>query len=113
MTQLYWDNFADEVVTEIDTTAPPERYVRIHCGSTIFKEKWSVGGADGSYQCLYHHLDIAYTPVDRENGLVNAIRHDLEEQYKVHLSYMTDWTVPITHYKKMKDSLENKNEIDN
>ena len=40
MTQLYYDNFADEVVTEIDEFAPPERYIRVHCGSDVFIEKW-------------------------------------------------------------------------
>ena len=105
MTQLYWDTFADEVVTEIDTIAPPERYVRVHCGSDVFIEKWSVGGAGGGYQSLYHYLDIAYTPADREKGLVNEIRCDREKQYKVHLACMTDWTVPKEHYKKMRDSL--------
>jgi hypothetical protein len=108
MKQIYWDNFADEVVTEIDTIAPPERYVRIHCGSTIFKEKWSVDGAGGNYQCLYHYLDIAYTPEERENRLVSAIRHNMEDRHKVHLVCMTDWTVPITHYKKMENSLGDK-----
>lgn len=108
MKQLYWDNFADEIVTEIDTIAPPERYVRVHCGSTIFKEKWSVSGDSGSYQCLYPYLDIAYTPEERENGLVAGIRRNMEEQYKVHLACMTDWTVPITHYKKMENSLGDK-----
>ena len=106
MTQSYWDNFADEVVTEIDPIAPPERYIRVHCGSDVFIEKWSVSDVGGSYQSLYHYLDVAYTPMDREKGLVNAIRHDLEEQYKVHLACMTDWAVPEDHYKKMKDSLE-------
>lgn len=37
----------------------------------------------------------------------------MEERYKVHLIYMTDWTVPKEHYKKMEDSLEDVNEIDN
>ena len=98
MTQLYYDNFADEVVTEIDEIAPPERYIRIHCGSDVFIEKWFVG--QGKY------LDIAYTPFDRENGLVNAIRQSVAEEYKANLLYMTDWTVTAEHYKKMESSLE-------
>lgn len=112
MTQLYWDNFADEVVTDPDTIAPPERYVRIHCGSDVFIEKWAVDDNDGVYQSLYHYLDIAYSQHDCENGFVNAIRRNMEERYIVHLSYMTDWTVPKEHYKKMKDSLEDRNETD-
>ena len=106
MTQLYYDNFADEVVTEIDEIAPPERYIRIHCGSDVFIEKWVVDGEGGNYQCLYHYLDIVYSPHDRENGVVNAIRRNMEERYNVHLIYITDWTVPEEHYKKMKGAAE-------
>ena len=63
LTQLYWDNFADEVVTEIDAIAPPERYVRVHCGSDVFIEQWFVG--DDRY------LDVAYTVFDRKvNGFL-------------------------------------------
>lgn len=98
MKQLYWDNFANEVVTEIDAIAPPERYIWVHCGSTIFNEKWLID--------KNKYLDIAYTLTERENGLVPIIRRNIEERYKAHLIYMTDWTVPTTHYKKMEDSMK-------
>lgn len=106
MTQLYYDNFADEVVTEIDEIAPPERYIRIHCGSDVFIEKWAVGDAGGSYQCLYPYLDIAYTSFDRKNGFDYSIRRIMEEKHNVQLRYITDWTVPKEHYKKMKGGTE-------
>ncbi len=105
MAQLYYDNFADEVVTEIDEIAPPERYIRVHCGSDVFIEKWAVDSGSGNYTCLYHYLEVAYTSADRENGLVAGIRHDMEDKYKVHLTYMTDWTVTPEHYKKMEKAV--------
>ena len=98
MTQLYYDDFANAVVTEVDEFAPPERYIRIHCGSDVFIEKWFVG--QGKY------LDIAYTPFDREDGLEHSIRKAMQEKYNVRLQYMTDWTVTAEHYKKMESSLK-------
>ena len=99
MMQLYYDNFADEVVTEIDEIAPSERYIRVHCGSDVFIEKWSVG--DNKY------LDIAYTPFDRKNGFEYSIRRTMEENHNVRLQYITDWTVPKEHYKKMEKAVRN------
>lgn len=98
MTQLYYDTFADEVVTEIDTIAPPERYIRVYCGNNgTFKEKWIVGSNK--------YLDIAYTSRDRKNGLVNSIRRSVADRYNARLQYITEWTVPPDHYKKMKESI--------
>lgn len=91
--QLYYDNFTGEVVTEIDEFAPPERYIRVHRGSDVFIEKWFVGNDK--------YLDIAYTPFDRENGLVHSIRMSMEKKHNVQLKFITDWTVTKEHYKKM------------
>lgn len=93
MSQLYYDSFADEVVTEIDEITPPERYIRVHRGCDVFIEKWCVG--DGRY------LDIAYTPFDRKNHFDYSIRNTMEKNHNVRLQYITDWTVPEEHYKKM------------
>ena len=98
MTQLYYDNFANEVVTEIDDIAPPERYIKVHCGTDVFIEKWSVG--NGRY------LDIAYTQKERELGLVYGIRKNMQERYNVSLSYIAEWTVTKEHYEKMKGGEE-------
>ena len=100
MTQLYWDNFDGRVVTEINEIAPPERYIRVHCGSDIFIEKWFVG-AD-------KYLDIAYTSFDRKNGFDHSIRRVMEEHHNVQLQYITDWTVPEEHYKKMEKAMRNE-----
>ena len=101
MAQLYYDTFADEVVTEIDTIAPPERYIWVYCGKVgAFKERWSIGNSK--------YLDIAYTSADRENGLVDSIRQSVADNYKVNLGYITDWIVPPEHYKKMKESINGK-----
>lgn len=97
MTQLYYDVFADEVVTDIDEIAPPERYIRIHCGiDNIFIEKWSVG--NGSF------LDIAYTQFDRDQAVENLIRRFVAGTHNVRLQYITDWTVPPEHYKNMQEA---------
>lgn len=102
MTQLYYDSFADEVVTKIDEFAPPERYIRVHCGSDIFIEKWFVGNDK--------YLDIAYTPVDRKDGFDCSIRRIAERSHNVQLQYITDWTVTEEHYKKMEKAV--RNEVD-
>lgn len=99
MTQLFYDTFADEVVTEIDEFAPPERYIRVHCGSDIFIEKWFVGNNK--------YLDIAYTPFDRKNGFDHSVRRVMEEIHNVQLQYITDWTVTAEHYKKMRKAVRN------
>ena len=104
MTQLYYDNFADKVVTEIDNIAPPERYIKVHCGSDIFIEKWFVGLSDNKHW-KGKYLNIAYTPFDRENGFVHSIRRTIEKNHNAQLQYMTDWTVTAEHYKKMESSL--------
>lgn len=98
MTQLYYDTFADEVVTDINEFAPPERYIRVHCGSDVFIEKWSVG--NGKF------LNIVYTRFDREQGFVYLIRREQAEKHNVNLQFITDWTVTSEHYKKMKGSEE-------
>lgn len=103
MTQLYYDNFEDEVVTKIDEIAPPERYIRVHCGSDVFIEKWFVGNNK--------YLDITYTQFDRKNGLVYSIRRTIEENHNIHLQYITDWTVTAEHYKKMKKAVLNENKV--
>ena len=108
MTQLYYDNFANTVVTEIDEIAPPERYIKVHCGSDIFIEKWTVDGVGGNYQCLYHYLEITYTSIDRKSGSEYSIRRTMEEKHNVRLRYMTDWTVPEEHYKKMEKAVQNE-----
>ena len=105
MSQLYYDNFAYKVVTDTDEIAPPERYIRVHCGCDVFIEKWCVG--DNRY------LDIAYTPFDRKNHFDYSIRNTMEKNHNVRLQYITDWTVPEEHYKKMLDSLGEENETDN
>lgn len=97
MTQLYYDTFTGEVVTEIEVIAPPERYIRVHCGDNVFIEKWSVG--NGMF------IDIAYTSFDRKNGFDYKIRSATEEKHNVRLRYMTDWTVPEEHYKKMEKAV--------
>lgn len=97
MISLYYDNFADEVVTDIDEIAPPERYIRVHCGNNVFIEKWFVGNDE--------FIDIAYTPFDRKNGLVYSIRSAIEENHSVRLQYITDWTVTADHYKKMRGAV--------
>lgn len=99
MTQLYYDNFANKVVTEIDEFAPPERYIRVHCGSDVFIEKWFAGNNK--------YLDIAYTPLDRKNGFEYLIRRTMEEKYNIQLQYMTDWTVTEEHYKKIEKAVRN------
>ena len=66
MTQLYYDNFEDVVVDEIDDTAPPERYTRLHCGTAIFIERWTTDNG--------MLLEVAYTKHDRQYGLVYDIR---------------------------------------
>lgn len=93
----YYDTFSDEVVTEIDTIAPPERYIKIHEGSDVFIEKWFLG--DNKY------LDVAYTPYDRAHGFDVSIRNCLEINHEVSLLYMTDWTVTKEHYKKVVASV--------
>ena len=96
--QLYYDTFADEVVTEIDEIAPPERYIRVHCGSTnVFTEKWFVG--DNKF------LDVSYTQLKRKQGFVGFIRREMEKKHNVTLRYITDWTVTTEHYNKMKEML--------
>lgn len=99
-TQLYYDNFTGEVTRKIDEIAPPERYIRVHCGNDMFIEKWSVG--DNRF------IDVAYTPFDRKEGFVYSIRKAMEEKHNVRLSYMTDWTVTEEHYKKMEEAVENE-----
>lgn len=101
-TQLYYDNFTGEVTRKIDEIAPPERYIRVHCGSGVFIEKWFVG--DDRY------LDIAYTSFDRKNGFVYSIRRVMEEKHNVRLLYMTDWTVTKEHYKKIKEAENESND---
>lgn len=100
MTQLYYDNFTNEVTTVIEEIAPPERYIRVHCGSCegVFIEKWSVENN--------RFIDVAYTRIDRKQGFVNGIRRTIAEKNNVSLHYMTDWTVPEYHYMKMKQALE-------
>lgn len=93
MRQLYYDNFDNEVVTEIDEIAPPERYIRVHCGNDVFIEKWFVG--DNKF------IDVAYTQFDRKNGFDNSIRRAIAENHNVQLGYITDWTVTKEHYNKM------------
>lgn len=95
-TQLYFDNFTGEVTRKIDEIAPPERYIRVHCGNDVFIEKWYVGGNE--------FIDVAYTPFDRKNGFDYLRRRATEENYNVRLLYMTDWTVTKEHYKKMKEA---------
>lgn len=99
MTQLYYDTFSDEVVTDIDEIAPPERYIRVHCGNNVFIEKWFVGNKK--------FIDVAYTPFDRKNGFDYSIRRTMEEDHNVQLQYMTDWTVSEDHYKKMEKAVYN------
>lgn len=97
MSQLYYDVFANEVVSDIDEIAPPERYIRVHCGaSDVFIEKWSVG--NGKF------LNIAYTRSDRGLGMENEIRRCVAEIHNASLQYITDWTVPPEHYKKMQEA---------
>ena len=97
MDQLYYDNFADEVVTSVDEIAPPERYIRVHCGDNVFIEKWNVGN--------YTFLEIAYSQTDIELGMVNSIRRRVAEDNDAKLQYMTDWTVTADHYKKMRGAV--------
>lgn len=99
MAQLYYDNFTDEVVTDIDELAPPERYIRVHCGNNMFIEKWFVGNNN--------FIDVTYTPFDRKNGFVYSIRWEIAEKHNVRLQYMTDWTVTEEHYKTMLKEVEN------
>lgn len=98
MTQLYYDNFTDEVVAKIDEMAPPERFIKIHCGNDVFIEKWCVGGNK--------RINVAYTQFDRKQGFVDSIRKTVAENHNVRLLYITDWTVTTEHYKKMKERLE-------
>lgn len=99
MPQLYYDTFANEVVTDTDEIAPPERYIRVHCSHVdngVFIEKWSIG--NGKF------LDIAYTRSDRGLGMENEIRRCVAKIHNANLQYITDWTVPLEHYKKMKEA---------
>ena len=97
--QLYWDNFADEVITETEDIAPPERYTRLYCGTTsdLYVEKWQTN--DGRY------IQVAYGTFARKRGLVWLARKDVEETNNIRLSVLTEWTVPEEHYKKFIDSL--------
>lgn len=97
MTQLYYDTFADEVVTDIDEISPPERYIRVHCGNDVFIEKWFVGNNN--------FIEVAYTAFDRKNGFDYPIRRSIEENHNVRLRYITDWTVTEGHYKKMQGAI--------
>ena len=99
MAQLYYDNFEDIVVDEIDDIAPPERYIRLHCGTSIFIERWTTDNG--------RLLEVAYTKYDRQNGLVYRIRRNQEDRYKVKLVNMVDWFVPKDHYRRCIESMEN------
>lgn len=103
-TQIYWDNFANEVVTEIEDIAPPERYIRLYCGniSDVFIEKWYIDSNK--------YVDVAYSTFARNNGYVWMTRKEVEEFNKIRLSYIVNWTVPEEHYKKLMASLEDRND---
>lgn len=94
---LYWDNFANAVVTDIEEIAPPERYTQVIEGANeTFIEKWSCGNG------LY--LDIAYTKFERKMGLENRKRHIMAEEHGVKLLYIERWTVPKDHYERIKEA---------
>lgn len=98
--QLYYDTFADKVVTDINEIAPPERYIRVHCGKDVFIERWYVG--DGRF------VDIAYMSYDRKQGLVHSIHRAIEKKHDVSLLYMTDWTVSKEYYKRMLKEIDHE-----
>lgn len=95
---IYWDNFANEATTERDVFAPPERYINIHCGDEEYIEKWFVGKTG--------LLILTYTVEDFRAGKTWDIRTALAEKNDVRLLYMTDWTVPMEHYKKLQRCVE-------
>lgn len=95
--RLYWDTFADRMITEKDEFAPPERYIAYHCGEDLFIEKWYVGNNQ--------YLEISYTEFDYENGLVGDIRKHLADRNNVKLSRLTEWTIPEKQYRKIQDNL--------
>lgn len=98
MNQIYYDTFTDEVVDYIPTIRPPERYIRIHCGTNTFIEKWFCGNN--------MFLNIAYSDFERKQGFVNQIRTINAEKNNVNLLYITDWTVTEDHYKKMERAVK-------
>lgn len=92
--QLYFDTFSNSCVYKTEDIAPPERYIRVHCGKDIFIEKWRCN--NGQY------VNVAYTTFERSRGYDGLNRRRVQLNNNVKLSYITDWTVTEEHYKKMK-----------
>lgn len=86
---IYYDKFTNEYTRERDEIAPPERYLKTLRGTDgIYIETWVVNNNENTL------LNVAYTEMDLELGMVNKIRRSMENENNCKLSYMLRWSIP-------------------
>lgn len=97
----YVDRFLNEIVTKIDTFAPPERYYEYRKGvDGIIKETYIV-----SYNPL-KLIDFAYA-VDEDRSLISAKRNNHFDEHGVSKnSVLYAYTVPPEWYEKAVAKVE-------
>lgn len=92
--KMYYDNFTNEYVKEMDQFAPPERYLSTYRGNEIYIETFE------DYQG--QRLDIAYDDFDVKHHLVSRTRFAVSEKYGFMLmsARMIKRTIPAELFDK-------------
>lgn len=113
ITKMYYDAFEGEYVLEDavnrEITAPPERFIPVYRGDSIYIERWIVESECGD------RLDIAYTKDEyRDLALRKEIRYAQAERNHCKLIQLHSWTIPSDMFDKRAEmfGLERRNNGD-
>lgn len=79
------------------TNLPPEMYMEFKCNMIgFYTETWCVG--DNKY------LDVNYSQIEKDSGLVTRIRDAMFNRYNVQPLYMRGYAVPMHMFDETLES---------